>query len=106
MDPLSLEELHESGPIGLVLPSSSPDARAAELAIPQHGVVSWAQLRGFGLTPKAIRHRVANARLHVVHYKVYAVGHGRLTQDGRFMAAVLAGGRDAAVSHRAAAALW
>ena len=37
---------------------------------------------------------------------VYAVGRPELTPLGRWMAAVLASGRDAALSHRSAAALW
>jgi very-short-patch-repair endonuclease len=105
MDAWRWDELHESGPIGPD-PCISPDERIANLAAAQFGVVEWGQMREAGLSPKSIRHRVATARLHVVHYKVYAVGHARLTQDGRFMAAVLAGGRDAALSHRAAAAVW
>jgi very-short-patch-repair endonuclease len=98
------DESYESAPLG---PDScrSPEGRVAQLASAQHGVIEWGQLRDAGLSPKAIRHRVANRRLHVIHYKVYAVGHDRLTPDGRFMAAVLAGG-DAALSHDAAGALW
>ena len=76
------------------------------MAFAQHGVVSWEQLRDAGLSPKAIRDRVGQARLHVVHYKVYAVGHERLTRDGRYMAAALAGGGSATLSHHAAAVLW
>lgn len=37
---------------------------------------------------------------------VYAVGWPALTQKRRWMAAVLAGGEGAALSHRSAAALW
>jgi very-short-patch-repair endonuclease len=99
------DETYENDPFG---PDScgSPDEQIAERAAEQWGVIEWGQLRDAGLTPKVIRHRVANAQLHVIHYKVYAVGHDRLTQDGRFMAAVLAGGLDATLSHRSAAALW
>ena len=82
------------------------DERIAVLAADQRGLVEWDQLRRAGIDPKSIRHRVATRRLHVVHYKVYAVGHERLTQDQRFVAAVLAGGVDAVLSHRSAAALW
>lgn len=53
-----------------------------------------------------IRHRVAIGRLHRVHQGVYAVGHSRLTRKGRWMAAVLAHGPQAVLSHRAALALW
>lgn len=50
--------------------------------------------------------RVAGGRLHRVHQGVYAVGHPLLTQRGRWMAAVLACGPEAVLSHRSAAALW
>ena len=45
-------------------------------------------------------------RLHRIHRGVYAVGHTRLSFEGRCMAAVLALGDGAVVSHRSAAALW
>src|SRR6185503_17133411 len=48
----------------------------------------------------------ARGRLHAVHSRVYAVGHTCLTDQGQWMAAVLAGGPGAALSHRSAAALW
>src|SRR3954451_23261816 len=54
----------------------------------------------------AIDRRVALGRLHVVHQGVFAVGHTVLTRSGRWMAAVLACGPDAALSHASAAALW
>jgi hypothetical protein len=41
-----------------------------------------------------------------VHRGVFAVGHARLTREGRWMAAVLALGEGAALSHVSAAALW
>jgi hypothetical protein len=41
-----------------------------------------------------------------VHQGVYAVGHLALTRNGRFMAAVLACGDGAALSHFSAAVLW
>jgi hypothetical protein len=42
----------------------------------------------------------------MVHRGVYAAGHPRLTPRGRWMAAVLALGPDAALSHRSAGSLW
>src|SRR4051812_39851018 len=56
--------------------------------------------------PGSIEHRVALGRLHPVHRAVYAVGHTVLTRSGRWMAAVLACGPGAALSHASAAALW
>ena len=50
--------------------------------------------------------RVRAGRLHRIHRGVYAVGHTRLSRNGRFMAAVLAYDAGAVISHRSAAALW
>jgi very-short-patch-repair endonuclease len=72
----------------------------------QHGVVSVGQLRGFGFGREAIRHRVAIGRLHPVARGVYAVGRPQLTREGRWMAALLASGEGAVLSHGSAAALW
>jgi very-short-patch-repair endonuclease len=44
--------------------------------------------------------------LVVLHRGVYAVGHGELRPEGRWLAAVLACGPGAVLSHRSAAALW
>jgi hypothetical protein len=63
-------------------------------------------LIGLGFSPKAIKHRVRTGRLHPVLRGVYAVGRPRLSREGRWMAAVLACGPGAALSHRSAAALW
>ncbi|HMC07007.1 MAG TPA: type IV toxin-antitoxin system AbiEi family antitoxin domain-containing protein [Solirubrobacterales bacterium] len=71
----------------------------------QHGVISLDQLRSLGLTAEAVRARVAVGRLHRVRRAVYAVGRPDLPLDGRWMAAVLACGSGAVLSHRSAAAL-
>jgi very-short-patch-repair endonuclease len=84
-------------------------ARSAEtwrLARRQHGVLTRKQLQGLGFTEKAIEHRIATGRLHPVYRGVYAVGRRQLTRKGRWMAAVLACGPDALLSHGSAAALW
>jgi predicted transcriptional regulator of viral defense system len=85
---------------------SPSDRKIAELAERQHGVVARRQLMALELGPGAIDHRVACGRLHPVHRGVYAVGHPRLMATGLWMAAVLACGPDALLSHRSAAALW
>jgi very-short-patch-repair endonuclease len=82
------------------------DLVIARIASRQHGVVSVEQLRSAGLDKRATSRRVKAGRLHPLHRSVYAVGHRRLSFDGRCMAAVLALGNDAAVSHRSAGALW
>jgi hypothetical protein len=58
-----------------------------------------------GLSTEAVRKRAAAGRLTRIHRGVYAVGHGRLTMHGRWMAAVLAYGPNAVLSHRSAAGL-
>lgn len=45
-------------------------------------------------------------RLHRLHREAFAVGHGRVGHLGRCLAAVLACGEGALLSHRSAAALW
>jgi very-short-patch-repair endonuclease len=69
-------------------------------------VVAHSQLRGLGLSPKAIRHRLSNGRLHRLTKGVYAVGRPEVGLQGRWMAAALACGPEALLSHSSAAALW
>jgi very-short-patch-repair endonuclease len=83
-----------------------PDQVVAELAARQHGVVSAAQLGAAGLDRHAVARRVKAGRLHRVHRGVYAVGHKRLSFEGRCLAAVLACGESAVLSHRSAGVLW
>jgi putative AbiEi antitoxin of type IV toxin-antitoxin system/uncharacterized protein DUF559 len=80
--------------------------KAWELAGTQHGIVARRQLLGLGYSARAIEHRVARGRLHPIMRGVYAVGWPYLDQRRRWMAAVLACGDGAALSHRSAAALW
>jgi very-short-patch-repair endonuclease len=82
------------------------DERIAELAEGQHGVVARRQLLGLGLGREAIAVRLRTGRLHPLHRGVYAVGHLVISQEARWMAAVLACGPGAVLSHRSAAALW
>lgn len=82
------------------------DRAIAELARRQHGVVERGQLVTLGLGPDAIDRRVRAGRLHRIHRGVYAVGHLSLTRNAHFMAAVLACGEGAALSHFSAAVLW
>jgi hypothetical protein len=85
---------------------SAPDAVLAALAGAQYGVVSRAQLLERGLTGTQIDRRIRARRLHRVHNGVYAAGHRVLTVEGRWMAAVLAAGPGAVLSHASAAAAW
>lgn len=80
------------------------DRAIAAVASGQHDVVTLAQIEELGLSARAIRHRAASGRLQRLHHGVYALG--RPTSHGRWMAAVLACGPGAILSHRSAAALW
>jgi hypothetical protein len=82
------------------------DRSIAALAAGQHGVVSRSQLLTIGLGDDRINHRLLTARLHAIHRGVYAVGHPVLRIEGRWMAAVLAAGRHAVLSHASAATAW
>lgn len=86
--------------------SAIPDSEIAKVAALQYGVVSVGQLREAGLDKSAVKRRALAWRLHPVHRGVYAVGHLHLSAEGRWMAAVLACGAGAVLSHRAAAAAW
>jgi hypothetical protein len=83
----------------------SPDTAIATLASRQYGVVTRRQLLAAGVSGSAVDSRIGTV-LHPVHAGVYAVGHSRLDTEGRWLAAVLAFGPGAVLSHRAAAALW
>ena len=84
----------------------TPDVALAELAARQHGVVARAQLAQFGFGAGAIKYRRKLGRLHLLYRGVYAVGHRPPSPLATAMAAVLACGPDAALSHQSAAALW
>ncbi len=82
------------------------DAKIGELARRQHGVVGRGQLISLGLGTRAIQHRLEVGRLHRLHPGVYAVGHRLIPRHGWLMAAVLASGPEAVLSHYSAAILW
>jgi very-short-patch-repair endonuclease len=82
------------------------DKGLAALAERQHGVVGRRQLLESGWSEEEIEWRLRSGRLHRLHTGVYLVGHRLIQRQGRWMAAVLASGSDAVLSHRSAAALW
>lgn len=82
------------------------DAAVWALVRRQHGTVARRQLLELGLGPRQIERRIASGRLHPLWRGVYAVGRPTLGALGRWMAAVLACGPDAALSHGSAASLW
>lgn len=86
--------------------SAPVDVHLALIAGEQHGIVTTAQLVELGLTKSAIAKRAQRGRLHRLYRGVYAVGHEGLGKEGRWMAAVLACGAGAVLSHGAAAVHW
>lgn len=76
-----------------------------DLAAAQHGVVARRQLVEAGLTARKIDGQVARGELVLLHRGVYALGHRQLRREGFWLAAVLAAGSRAVLSHREAAAL-
>jgi very-short-patch-repair endonuclease len=58
------------------------------------------------MTPGTIRARLRQRRLHQLWRGVYAVGRPDIDRLGRLMAATLACGPNARLSHRSAAELW
>jgi len=83
-----------------------PDRLVAELAARQFGVVTTAQVRACGLSRDAIAHRLRTGRFVSQYRGVYAVGHEVLRPVGTRLAAVLACGSEAALSHRAGGRHW
>ena len=83
------------------------DSAIARIAARQHGVVSRGQLLAMDIGADAINHRLARERLHPVHRGVYLVGHPVAPPLAKEMAAMLACGEGAILSHESAAcAVW
>ncbi len=77
-----------------------------EVARRQWGVVTREQLIERGMSTRGISDWVRGGRLHRLYRGVYAYGHDRLRVEGRWLAAVMACGPGAVLSHRDAAQLW
>jgi Protein of unknown function (DUF559) len=75
------------------------------LARRQHWAIAHRQLLERGWSLAAIRHARRRGVLHTVHRGVYAVGRPHLTREGHWMAAVLAAGPVAGLSHEPGALL-
>lgn len=86
--------------------NATADTALAEMAARQHGVVAAAQLHEVGIDKSRVTRMVRAGRLHRLHRGVYAVGHVAASVEQKWMAAVLACGEGAVLSHGSAAALW
>jgi very-short-patch-repair endonuclease len=78
----------------------------SQIASRQHGVITVSQLSGAGVERDVASKWARARRLHRIHRGVYAVGHVPRSRKSKWMAAVLACGDGAALSHASAAALW
>jgi hypothetical protein len=82
------------------------DRVLADLCGRHRGLVTTAQLRAAGLSPPGITARVGRGALHRIHRGVYSVGHAALSRLGELLAAVLAAGPGAALSHETCAEVF
>jgi len=82
------------------------DVLRARLASRQAGAVGREQVVALGFSRDEIAHGLTRRRLIRVHQGVYAVGHEALSDRGRMIAALLAAGPGAVLSHETAAYLW
>ncbi len=103
--PPSWEAQHECCPTSNKRSEPHVETLIAGFADRQHGNITLPQLQLLGLGRSGVSRRAKNGRLYRVHRGVYAVGRPHLTQRGHWMAAVLACGPKAVLSHRSAAAL-
>jgi very-short-patch-repair endonuclease/predicted transcriptional regulator of viral defense system len=89
-----------------VLMAARPSMEAVmnNLAKRQHGVITRAQLLDAGLTSRMVSLRIEQQRLQRIHRGVYVMGPV-MAPFAREMAAVLACGSGAVLSHRSSAAL-
>jgi very-short-patch-repair endonuclease len=76
--------------------ADTADLRVAEIADRQHGVVSVRQLIAAGIDRHGVSYRARTGRLHRIHHGVYGVGHSARSDKARWMAGVLACGRQQA----------
>src|SRR5947208_3380795 len=82
------------------------DARLAAEAASSHGVIDNARASLLGAPYGRLKRRSRAGALRRVHPDVYVVGGAPATHEQALLAACLAAGRNAIVSHRAAAWLW
>lgn len=82
-------------------------AKAVGVAELTFGVIAFDQLRDLGANPPWILRQIRSSRLYRLHHCVYSVVPPSLLRiEGRWLAAVLACGDGAVLSHTDAAALW
>ncbi len=83
-----------------------PDKRVADRAATRFGIVTRADAVGLGLTPRMITHRLAAGRWRRLARGIYAIAGAPDTYEQRALAACLASGDGAVLSHQSAGAVW
>jgi very-short-patch-repair endonuclease len=81
-------------------------ARLGALAAGQHEAFAVWQLEAIKVAERAVQRRADAGHLRRLYQGVYTTAQAPLSLRGRWMAAALACGPDALLSHRSAAALW
>lgn len=99
------ETTHRSSKVVQRRPRGEIDRAVVAVATAQYSVIKLAQLVSLGLSPTAVRSRVAAGRLFRRHRGVFVVGRADLSLKGKWLAAVFACGDGALLSHVSAAAL-
>jgi very-short-patch-repair endonuclease len=82
------------------------DESVLRVAAGQHGIVTREQLERLGFSRTTVDWWVRRGRLHRVHRGVYLLGHPVAPRFALGLAAVLACGQGAVMSHRSACVLW
>ena len=85
--------------------TGSPSQTIAAVAARQHGVISRVQLRALGLSDDEVSDRAVSGYLQPLFRGIFAVGHRAITRRGHLIAAALACGDGAVLSHGSAAEL-
>ena len=104
--PLGVQRVFHPSHGKSVAPRDEATVAIRDLAERQHGVVARRQLIALGLGRGLIQDRIDAGRLLPLHQGVFALGHRRIGIRGEWMAATLACGPDAYLSHGSAAQLW
>jgi hypothetical protein len=86
--------------------SYSRDQAVTRIAGGQRNLVTTEQLAECGLQKDAIAHRVKGGWLHLVFHGVYSVGYAEPPPLALELAALLACGKGAFLSHHSAAFVW
>jgi very-short-patch-repair endonuclease len=86
--------------------TESRDQAVSRIAAGRRTLVTTDQLTACGMGKNAVAHRVASGWFHPVFHTVYSVGCGELPPLALELAALLACGRGAFISHHSAAFVW